>query len=110
MSKIITSPVERFPGTVTLSDPLTYPQLIEYVKARDTIAEQNEELTMPEINYIWLKVIFDCVEEWRLENIPNELTVDTFPSTPFNASTKLLSWLTQEVTDLIVKAEEVPNE
>ena len=37
MSKVITSPVKRWPGSVTLADPLTFPQYAAWRNALDEV-------------------------------------------------------------------------
>ena len=114
MPKLITSPVAHWPGTVTLSDPLTYPQFLAVQDAvlgiqalRD---EPGETLTQERINFMYLPGLIGCIEEWRLENFPDEVAVDTFPSTPGLASAELITWLLSEIIALYNEAEEVPNE
>ena len=115
MSKIITSPVDKFPGTVTLSDPLTYPQFLAVQDAVFGIQALRDEpdgktLTQERINFMYLPGLIGCIEEWRLENFPENVTVDTFPSTPGAASGELITWLLSEIIALYSEAEEVPNE
>ena len=114
MSKIITSPVEKFPGTVTLSNPLTFPQFLAVQDAVLGIQALRDEpdgdtLTQERINFMYLPGLIGCVEEWRLENFPEEVTEDTFPVTPGVASNELIVWLLSEIISLYNEAEEVPN-
>jgi hypothetical protein len=106
MSKIVASPVKRFPGTVTLADPLTYPQAIAWGEALDAA---RQEQSRARINYALLPGILACVEEWRLGNIPANPTPETFPSTPLISSAQLLSWLIEEISKLFAEAEDIPN-
>lgn len=110
MPKVITSPVEKWPGTVTLSDPLTLPQgrafeegLIEAQKAlRDSKGQLSYEIAI-------LEGCIPCVEKWDIPSIPS-LTVNTFPLKPHRARYALISWLLEEIMLLYKDAEEVPNE
>lgn len=111
MSKVITSPVEHFSGTVTLHDPLTYPQLFSFQDAMDIateLREENEE-SLYKWNYAILPGIFACVENWDLEGISNGVTPETFPSTPALASVETIAWLVNEITSLVIEAETVKN-
>ena len=111
MPKVITSPVKRFPGTVTLSDPLTFPQVIAFQDAIGDVQELEEgEKTWPKMLYALLPGIIACVEKWELEGVSEHPTVDTFPGTPLMSAGKLVDWLQGEVTALLVEAETVPNE
>ena len=66
MSKVITSPVKRFPGTVTLSDPLTFPQSLAVEDALDA-AQELGEVSVRRQNYTVLPGLMECVEEWDIE-------------------------------------------
>jgi hypothetical protein len=100
--------VKRFPGTVTLSDPLTFPQVFA---VQDAIAATEElgAVTVQRYNHAILPGIFECVEEWALEGFPDNPTVDTFPATPSKASAELIGWLIREVVDLFEDSEPDPN-
>jgi len=107
MSKIITSPVPKFAGTVTLSDPLTYPQVIAYERAVAAVRES--ATTLAEMHQAMLPGLFACVEAWNLAGLPDPVTPENFPATPRVASTKLVSWLVSEVAGLYGESEEIPN-
>jgi len=113
--RIIESPVERFKGTVQLSDPLTFPQIIAFQdgirKAMKSISEDGKEnIALAKLHYALLPGILLCVEKWQLENIPEKLTAENFPATPRSAAGELIDWLREEITSLVVEAESVPNE
>ncbi len=107
MPKTVTSPVEKFPGKVTLAEPLTMPMVLEFEKA---IAEGLElkDARQSEYDMIMVPAICACVEEWNLEGL-GDLNPDTFPGSPRKASAKLVSWLTREITALYRDAEDAPN-
>jgi hypothetical protein len=109
MPKVITSPVKRFPGTVTLSDPLTFPQVIAFQDALGAVGEL-EKTTWARLRYALLPGIISCVEKWELEGVSEHPNIDTFPCTPLVSAGKLVDWLQEEVTALLVEAETVPNE
>lgn len=113
MSKIIVSPVKRWPGSVTLSDPLTYPQLIAYQLAQvDAQAIIERKGRRSEYYHCLLRGFFACVERWELsgKGWPDTVTADNIPSTPIAASEKLIEWLLGEVTVLLIEADSGPNE
>ena len=109
--KVITTPIEKFAGTLTISDPLTLPQ-----------AQAIEQgLTMPQEGAdgrVWLSVIdgnqlpaiFACVEKWELTNIHPEVTIETFPASPRVASHKLVEWIFSELRKVYLGEAEIPNE
>lgn len=109
MPKVILSPVGRFPGAVTLSDPLTFPQKFA-IEDANTVAVGLGETTQSRLNYALLPGICACVEKWDLEGFAEGFTPDTFPATPPVASAELVSWLLEEITLLYTEAEAVPNE
>lgn len=113
MSKSITSPVEHFPGSVTISDPLTYPQFLavqDGVKEVERYLETGETLTQERMNYVYLPGLIGCVEKWKLDNFPEDVTADTFPGTPGVASGQLVAWLLSEIISLYTDADEVPED
>lgn len=108
MSKVITSPVDKWPGTVTLHDPLTFPQVLAFQDALDEARALGGEASVSKVNYTLLPGIFQCVETWELDGIGENPTPDTFPASPALSSAKLISWLIEEVTALFQEANEVP--
>jgi hypothetical protein len=103
MSKIITSPVKRFPGTVTLSDPLTFPQALAWEKA---IAAAREDTTsILAVNAALLPGVFACAEKWDITGLPNPPQADTFPATPGKPVSELVAWLVREVATLFEDTE-----
>jgi len=111
MSKTIESPVERFPGTVTLSDPLTFPQALAMEDALEA-AKELGETSVRRQNYTVLPGLIACVEEWNIdaEGFPANPTADTFPSTPATPAAQLIAWLIEEIILLYYEAEPDPNE
>ena len=98
---------------MVLHDPLTYPQVIAYQDAISDVVklmEDGKEPTLQRLNFALLPGIFACVEKWNLENIPENLTIESFPATPMQAAGELIDWLREEVLLLITQATEVPNE
>ena len=108
MSKVITSPVKRFSGTVVLSDPLTYPQTFAFEDALAAARALGDDVDAKRIYYELLPGILACVEEWNLEGVPAHPTRDTFPSSPTRSAMQLASWLLGEITRLNDEAENVP--
>ena len=106
MSKVVTSPVKKWPGTVTLSDPLSFPQAIGFEDAIDAVRAL-EDPSQQRVNYTLLPAVLTCVEKWELEGLGDPPS--PFPATPLVASARLLAWLVQEVSRLFNEADEVPN-
>ena len=109
MSKKIESPVKRFPGYVTLHDPLTYPQVMAFQDATAAAGEL-EDPTWTRLRFALMPGILACVESWEVEGIPEEPSIDNFPATPLVSAGELVNWLQEEITTLLVEADTVPNE
>ena len=111
MSKVVTSPIERWSGSVTIADPLTIPQAMA-IEAAMTPPERGDD------DRIWLSVIdgnqlpaiFLCVEKWELKNMPEILTADNFPASPRVQSHKLIDWLFYEIRKIYLGELEIPKE
>ena len=109
MPKTITSPVDKWPGTVTLHDPLTFPQVLAFQDAIDEVRGLSGEPTVSRVNYTMMSGVCICVEAWDLSGgFPEHPTPETFPATPRTSSAELASWLISEITDLFAEANEVP--
>lgn len=117
---IIESPVKHWPGTVTLLDQLTMPQVLIFERVLAESGEFFEDKDGERVlkaNTMWgapdakrIEGILACVEEWDLENFPDEVTVETFPATPRTSSHALISWLFGEIVKLYIGEVEIPNE
>ena len=108
MSRTITSPVKRYSGTVVLADPLTFDQLFAFMDAMD--AARAEAINGARVNYAALPGILACVEAWHLANIPEGVTLETFPATPPVAVARLIAWLVEELSREFEDAETIPND
>lgn len=100
MSKVITSPVARYPGTVTISDPMTAPQCWALEDAREEAREKIGASEMTRKNYrayqrLVLPAIAACVEKCDLttDGKPVTLTPDSFPGSPVVDGMELFTWL-----------------
>ena len=119
MSKIVHSPISRWPGDVTLHDTVTYPLLIKW---NDSIAEAQDwtregidpstRLITDQLRYRQAKLpgLVAFVESHTLRGLPVSLSVDNFPALPIGDSINLLVWLNDEIDSIIQAANEVPND
>lgn len=108
MPKSIASPIKRWPGTVTLSDPLTYSQVFSWEDALAAV-QALEQPTQARLNAALLPAILACVEQWQLERFPTAPTAGNFPATPAQSAARLIAWLIQEISSLYREADEIPN-
>lgn len=119
MGKVITSPVKKWPGTVTLCDPLSLPQVVEVRKALESAIEvagsgetdkDGDRIIADLAAYHneLLPAFLSCVEIWELEGLENP--PNPFPGTPRASAAELMNWLSTEVIALFAEAETAPNE
>ena len=109
MSKTIVSPVKKWPGSVTISDPLNISQAMAFEEAINGAKDSgNPNFTSAAYCHVLLPGIFACVEKWELDGLEG-VTPDTFPGTPKIASASLIAWLTTEISKLYREADEIPN-
>ena len=128
MSRIIESPVKKWPGTITIPDFLTINQAITYEDAIDSANKllpkiedgDSEEVVKEKKAKIaeiisgkkyereLLPGIFACVESWNLQGLEN-ISVDNFPGTPKRARAELFYWLLGAIADLYKDEAEIPN-
>ena len=111
MPRQITSPVKKWPGTVTISEPLTFPQA---QAIEDAIGLPDGELKAKDKKKrVWLSVsdtarlpaVLACVEKWELEGF----TPDPFPASPRAASHQLIEWIFLEIYKVYIGELEDPN-
>lgn len=113
VSKLVQSKIERYPGSITLADPLNIRQamLVEAGMQRPKEDEVGED------GKVWLSVVDEkrlpaicaCVEKWELENFPNDVTPETFPASPRLDTAKLIEWLFYEIRLVYFGDLSVPN-
>jgi len=104
MSKIIQSPVKRWPGTITIAEPLTMPQYMAWLDCNEAAKASDNNQKRPAI---FLPGILAVVEKWELANFPVAPTVDTFPASPAISAIKLIAALVGEIWE-VVNAEDEP--
>lgn len=133
----IESPVQRWPGTVTLPDYLTFPQAIAWeeclASARQLLPEyvydlpmneegkiDNKKLTSQQVKQMteMLSAINSAKYEGELIkgikecvsewNLQN-FDKDNFPATPRKSRSELVKWLVSEIGKLYNEADEIPN-
>jgi hypothetical protein len=105
MPKIIVSPIRKWPGSVTLQDPLLFPA---YMKLKAALDDSQVAEGAGMKMQIALPGLCACVETWELKDL-GQITSETFPASPIKASAELFAWLMGEVMALLLEAEEVPN-
>ena len=108
MSKIILSPVKRWPGSVIISDPLTFPQLLAFRESLEKASQEGDGDWLAS-NYAVLPGVLACVEEVHLQGFPEGIMAETWPATPPVSAARLIAWLIDEINVLMAEAEPDPN-
>ena len=108
MSKVIESPVKRFPGTVTLKDPLPFPLVVKWEEALANVEQfdKNEKDAKKlqkfhkEIEQYLFPILPEMVEAWNLANVQQPVTAENFPNaakgTSARSTHELVDWLIAE--------------
>jgi hypothetical protein len=98
MSRTITSPVKRWPGTVTLADPLNAVQFIAWRNAMKGAPDPAADYDL--YCLALLPGVCACVERWDLEGL-GQLSPETFPYTPRSDADPLLGVLVRELRRIV---------
>ena len=125
MSKVITSPVKRFPGTVTIPNPPNFAQWMAWIAARqNALLEKAKETSEDAPGMTYLELGFEdaytvatlpgvlaVVEQWNIEGVPEAPSIATFPAAPRRSVGALVVWLAREIDAVMFEDEgESPNE
>jgi hypothetical protein len=110
MSKVVNSHSKKWPGTITLCDPMTLSQAAAWETAigRAQKVIDARDGGRAAYDFALLPGVFACVEKWDLKGLEN-VTLETFPLKPHKERAALLAFLIGEITELY-KDTEVPNE
>lgn len=113
--KTIESTVKRFPGSVVLPDYLNVIQ-VRAIEDSFLTADQIEKLEANKTYFVStdierkLPALLACVRKWSVTGVPEDPTIETFPSTPIKASSDLIDQIYKELLLLYRGEAEVPNE
>lgn len=112
MSRVITSPIPRWAGTVTLRDPLYLPQaeLIDEVYLTYLSFEKGKQISFAMLDKPKLPAIIACVEKWELADFPEVVTAGNFPMSPKADRRALIDWLWSEIEKIYNGETTIPNE
>lgn len=110
MSKTVKTESKRWAGTVVIADPLTIPQaqLIE-AAMRPVEGDDAGKVYLSQIDANQLPAVIACVEKWDVTNMPEGVTVETFPASPRKESHEFISWLFGEVLKVYFGELNIPN-
>lgn len=96
---------------MTIADPLTIPQAqaIEAGMKQPEGHEGEDRIWLSIIDEAKLPAVFACVEKWELANMPEGLSVETFPASPRVDSHKLVDFIFGELLKVYFGEAIVPN-
>ena len=101
MGKIVTCPVKRYEGSVTIKDPIPYLDILKLERAGREFSWETSD-----IGDAFIPPILACIEKWELKNFPENPTLETFPGTPRSKVNRLLAWLLNSVRVVYVGNED----
>ena len=112
MSKVITSPSKRWPGTVTIADPLNMAHVDALEKAMSwpDDVQDGKPILYTVMDKPAVSALLVCVEAWNLENFPSPPTAETFPFSPRKDSHDLIQWIFEEIRQVYLGEQLIPNE
>ncbi len=122
MAKVIESPVKKWPGKITISDPLSMIQVLaleEVVNERDAYhkngaSEEGDEAvnghSMIKSRSLLIPALIGCVESWDLEGLDKPNGIEDWPGSPLKESGELINWMFTEIWALLELSTEVPND
>lgn len=108
VSKIITSPSNRWPGTVEITDNPSWEQIDALEASFNIPIEEGKAVYFSVIDRQQIPAILAWVEKWDLQNFPNPVTVENFPRIPSKARHQLVNWIYDEIRQIYLG--DVPNE
>lgn len=106
----IKSPVENWPGTITLPEPFNLSQMCVIQDMLDALDEMEEKRRANNIrvNKILVPFLFQLVEEWNIEGI--EQDPEKFPGEPVvDVSVFVMWWFNAVVGRFIEKKDDDPK-
>jgi hypothetical protein len=131
MPKTVSCPVAGFPGVVVFHDPLNMEQVFAIEDANDGAFQLEPSPLLTAWNKshdikddtgntvqaswssradnVFLRAIFLCVKEWKIEGLPDGITPETFPFTPRHKSHEMIDWLMKEINRIYEGETQIPN-
>lgn len=103
MGKVVTCPVKRFGGSVTLRDPMTFQMVAKWEEAVQVLraVPNDDPRKYAEVERGLLPLVLEMVEEWHLGNLAEgAVTLTNFPNAKPGTRAadihSLLAWLINE--------------
>lgn len=107
MSKIITSPIESFPGTITFPDRLNLHQVA--VWERVIVASQRMPPGDAQRWEIVLPALEEIVIDWNIEGVDKHPTAENFDFFPYDEASLFTRWVREQVSLLNLRERVIPK-
>lgn len=108
MTRVISSPTKRFPGTITLPDFLTIPQARAWEECLDgarALRDRGISYTSVEYIAVWEPGLREVVQAWDVEGFSH----DPLQTTPRGAVLDLIVMVVNEITGMYQGEVDDPN-
>jgi len=109
MSKTVKSPIEVLPGSITISQPVLYPQYVKYRRLMGESDQAHEDGDNVAQEYKAWAAVCACLDAFDVPGFENR-DPEQFPASPRRAVVDLLLWALSEVNKVITGEETVPND
>lgn len=103
---VLTSPVKKWPGTVTVPEALTFEQYHAWTLAIRQVRELGETPPIAEVDACFVPAILAVVREWDIPALADFVAAGNLPAAPRQSSNKLIGWLVGAISALITEADE----
>jgi hypothetical protein len=107
---IIQSESDRWPGTVTICDQLTLPQVELIENAFELQQGDGDKVFFTVIDKRHIPAIIACVEKWELKNFPIPPTLETWLMQARKESHTLIRQIWEAILKVYTGEQEIPNE
>lgn len=107
---IIASNSKRWPGSVTITEQLTLPQVELIESALEPLQDSGKQVFFTAIDKNTIPAIIACVEKWDLKNFPDPVALETWPMQARKESHMLIRLIWEAVIQVYIGEQEVPNE
>lgn len=124
--------IKGFEGHVLFCDPLNMEQVFAIEEAQEQANNIEPSAFLTKINEVngvkddegnaikahwtsradraFLPSVLLCVKEWHLKNVPESVTLESFPMTPRGEAHALVEWLWTELLVIYQGETDIPNE
>lgn len=106
MSQTIQSPFTDYPGSITLPDGLTLPQMAAWELVMEVTRGRYDKA---QSWLVALPSLANIVEAWSIEGIPEKPTIENCEFSPYRRYKRFAGWVFSEVCKIYLGEEEYPK-